>query len=105
MGGVGGFGVFFFQAEDGIRGDLVTGVQTCALPICKAIVNTYGSISATYIKFMNDLRGKLDTWLAGDGSAYASRNIQLVMLGYHPGFQDAPTLNVGDNDYTKLKDG
>src|SRR5207244_10593582 len=23
-----------FQAEDGIRGDLVTGVQTCALPIC-----------------------------------------------------------------------
>src|SRR5947208_13753861 len=25
--------IFFFQAEDGIRGDLVTGVQTCALPI------------------------------------------------------------------------
>src|SRR5258708_38146566 len=24
---------FFFQAEDGIRDDLVTGVQTCALPI------------------------------------------------------------------------
>src|SRR5258708_31149926 len=27
------FFVFFFQAEDGIRDDLVTGVQTCALPI------------------------------------------------------------------------
>src|SRR5947208_3774612 len=27
---------FFFQAEDGIRDDLVTGVQTCALPICGA---------------------------------------------------------------------
>ena len=27
-------GVFFFQAEDGIRDRLVTGVQTCALPIC-----------------------------------------------------------------------
>src|SRR5258708_16450094 len=26
-------GCFFFQAEDGIRDDLVTGVQTCALPI------------------------------------------------------------------------
>src|SRR5229473_1636904 len=25
---------FFFQAEDGIRYKLVTGVQTCALPIC-----------------------------------------------------------------------
>src|SRR5258708_12801032 len=27
------FWSFFFQAEDGIRDDLVTGVQTCALPI------------------------------------------------------------------------
>src|SRR3989441_8636653 len=27
-------GFFFFQAEDGIRDKLVTGVQTCALPIC-----------------------------------------------------------------------
>src|SRR5438445_5242069 len=26
--------VFFFQAEDGIRDIGVTGVQTCALPIC-----------------------------------------------------------------------
>src|SRR5205823_11551517 len=26
-------GLFFFQAEDGIRAKLVTGVQTCALPI------------------------------------------------------------------------
>src|SRR3989339_1399416 len=26
-------GIFFFQAEDGIRDLIVTGVQTCALPI------------------------------------------------------------------------
>src|SRR5256886_7519578 len=26
--------IFFFQAEDGIRDLTVTGVQTCALPIC-----------------------------------------------------------------------
>src|SRR3712207_8945260 len=26
--------IFFFQAEDGIRDIGVTGVQTCALPIC-----------------------------------------------------------------------
>src|SRR6266566_4538444 len=30
------FLVFFFQAEDGIRDYKVTGVQTCALPICGA---------------------------------------------------------------------
>ena len=35
--GVGGV-CFFFQAEDGIRDRLVTGVQTCALPI-----SVYGS--------------------------------------------------------------
>src|SRR5690348_17388486 len=28
---------FFFQAEDGIRDGRVTGVQTCALPICSRI--------------------------------------------------------------------
>ena len=27
---------FFFQAEDGIRDHCVTGVQTCALPICSS---------------------------------------------------------------------
>jgi len=28
---------FFFQAEDGIRDVAVTGVQTCALPICSSV--------------------------------------------------------------------
>src|SRR6478609_4444379 len=28
---------FFFQAEDGIRDKLVTGVQTCALPIVRRL--------------------------------------------------------------------
>ena len=27
--------IFFFQAENGIRDVAVTGVQTCALPICE----------------------------------------------------------------------
>src|SRR2546425_4873895 len=34
---------FFFQAEDGIRDKLVTGVQTCALPIC---VNAASALAA-----------------------------------------------------------
>src|SRR5205807_7590255 len=33
--------IFFFQAEDGIRDYKVTGVQTCALPICSS--NSSGS--------------------------------------------------------------
>src|SRR5438034_6278136 len=31
-------GLFFFQAEDGIRDHCVTGVQTCALPIYSAAI-------------------------------------------------------------------
>src|SRR5256885_8253024 len=30
---------FFFQAEDGIRDYKVTGVQTCALPICQELAD------------------------------------------------------------------
>src|SRR5205823_9809782 len=35
-----------FQAEDGIRDKLVTGVQTCALPICVAVFDL-GSLTVT----------------------------------------------------------
>src|SRR5258708_27663931 len=34
---------FFFQAEDGIRDDLVTGVQTCALPIYAPSLEDYAA--------------------------------------------------------------
>src|SRR5205823_6686576 len=38
---------FFFQAEDGIRDKLVTGVQTCALPICFQPWAQPGAITTT----------------------------------------------------------
>src|SRR5438552_16729232 len=38
-------GCCFFQAEDGIRDDLVTGVQTCALPISP--INLQGPMDST----------------------------------------------------------
>ena len=52
MGGVvwwwgGGVVVLFLQAEDGIRGYDVTGVQTCALPIwpeAKGMISLGGSL-------------------------------------------------------------
>src|SRR5258708_22580745 len=34
---------FFLQAEDGIRADLVTGVQTCALPISRSPAGKAGA--------------------------------------------------------------
>src|SRR5690606_40410523 len=44
---------FFFQAEDGIRDFHVTGVQTCALPICR-----------TDFAFWGHLAGLLAFWVA-----------------------------------------
>src|SRR5439155_12206421 len=38
---------FFFQAEDGIRDGHVTGVQTCALPICTGHVTELMSFQGT----------------------------------------------------------
>ena len=45
---------FFFQAEDGIRDDLVTGVQTCALPI-SLHTNLSSDLNETWFKINNSL--------------------------------------------------
>src|SRR5688572_33097710 len=42
---------FFFQAEDGIRDLTVTGVQTCALPISRILLNS-SSRSWAHRKFL-----------------------------------------------------
>src|SRR5205823_14129831 len=44
---------FFFQAEDGIRDKLVTGVQTCALPISSSTTRRSRS---TLMRSLNDWR-------------------------------------------------
>src|SRR5258708_34555505 len=50
---------FFFQAEDGIRDDLVTGVQTCALPIYAKRIEIAGD-------------GRIESRAAGHQVAHAS---------------------------------
>ena len=44
--------MFFFQAEDGIRDDLVTGVQTCALPILTLLVDVEVTKDIDAVKFI-----------------------------------------------------
>src|SRR5256885_5738881 len=44
---------FFFQAEDGIRDYKVTGVQTCALPICRRMKTVLWLVAvATILTFV-----------------------------------------------------
>src|SRR6185437_9601439 len=50
---------FFFQAEDGIRDKLVTGVQTCALPISDEA---------------NRLTLQREAWLDFDGTGWFARD-------------------------------
>src|SRR4030066_1897212 len=60
--------VFFFQAEDGIRDSSVTGVQTCALPICyfcrlpntKTRARTNSSIPARSEEHTSELQSHLN---------------------------------------------
>src|SRR5439155_12984980 len=49
--------LFFFQAEDGIRDGHVTGVQTCALPICTRAARASGGPRAGPIPIVADQRG------------------------------------------------
>src|SRR3989454_10185123 len=53
---------FFFQAEDGIRDYKVTGVQTCALPICAERQRTLeqlveGSLDVASLAALREVRG------------------------------------------------
>src|SRR2546430_6622529 len=51
----------FFQAEDGIRDLTVTGVQTCALPICAVLVALDGFL-APYKVVRYDIDRDLQGW-------------------------------------------
>src|SRR5205823_11427571 len=61
--------IFFFQAEDGIRDKLVTGVQTCALPIYQfapaQVTSFTGPIAAV------DGGGEITLILKTDGTVWA----------------------------------
>src|SRR5207248_5075052 len=64
--------VFFFQAEDGIRDRTVTGVQTCALPICVRsvfrLVSRFGDyeIDSSAVAAASDRLRIRVTWAARD---------------------------------------
>src|SRR5439155_7340325 len=58
------FFFFFFQAEDGIRDGHVTGVQTCALPIC---------FTATALVLLTGVRRGTGRCVAGRSSTEIGR--------------------------------
>ena len=86
---------FFFQAEDGIRGDDVTGVQTCALPIYAQVfrgvcewmgmelvdlVGGDGRVSPA----LDSVMGRVELWVDG-----------LLGTGFRPPLGDVAVLLLG----------
>src|SRR5256886_1928690 len=61
---------FFFQAEDGIRDLTVTGVQTCALPICHVLAELEPTVAG-------EVREPIGSRRESDGS----RNVRRVPAG------------------------
>src|SRR5205823_11826128 len=53
------FYFFFFQAEDGIRDKLVTGVQTCALPISPLRSDERSNSMSSNEDLINDVNDEL----------------------------------------------
>src|SRR5205823_10056925 len=75
----------FFQAEDGIRDKLVTGVQTCALPI---LFKPHGIVLEEARKVADDL-GLPYWWLNEQASVYISgkEDISRRRVFDHPGLR------------------
>src|SRR5438445_8007561 len=63
-------GVFFFQAEDGIRDIGVTGVQTCALPISTTSRGVFSARRArAFARATSPSRSRQPRWISSVASA------------------------------------
>src|SRR5258708_38378527 len=76
---------FFFQAEDGIRDDLVTGVQTCALPI---------SEKAAYFKTVESQRTKWEKGILGRLEDYFKDEHKTIAAAISRGSEEDAASNV-----------
>src|SRR5207244_9806675 len=79
----GGSPPLFFQAEDGIRDDLVTGVQTCALPILGTSIITISNGSPPLMVMMEvpmsaRMSSRFFTSPIGTGGEKSSNSLQYV---------------------------
>src|SRR6266508_5439742 len=83
------FCLFFFQAEDGIRDGHVTGVQTCALPICFTLAIEVGDDPdvrewAAYMMLVARALERI-----GDNAVDVGEQVAFVVTGLFREFSDA----------------
>src|SRR2546428_6573093 len=91
------FFIFFFQAEDGIRDLIVTGVQTCALPISDNVLGAYRVQTFQ----TTDTSGTID-WVQRGGTltitlgTFGTTTGHLFLPGAAAGGGDVDQLLIGD---------
>src|SRR5260370_7259775 len=68
---------FFFQAEDGIRDSSVTGVQTCALPICSWPGATAQQVEQFVTRPIEDAVAENKTIHPGTAADYGIRSVSI----------------------------
>src|SRR5207253_5279757 len=74
---------FFFQAEDGIRDGHVTGVQTCALPIC-----SHSKPNMVFVKHYSCLECEPWTYLTILDFSHTSKAFQFTYAPDHKEYGD-----------------
>src|SRR5256885_16612681 len=73
---------FFFQAEDGIRDYKVTGVQTCALPICRTGIARSNNVDVASGNDRDGIRqGDIADKIIDDAVFFGRRFRRLVAIG------------------------
>src|SRR5256884_5261792 len=89
-------GVFFFQAEDGIRDVAVTGVQTCALPIF-LVTGEHGTGKEVVARTLHALSGRATKPMVTVNAGGLSEGVfESELFGHVKGaFTDARADRVG----------
>src|SRR5690625_397633 len=73
---------FFLQAEDGIRAGHVTGVQTCALPICRGAVSGSTAGRSFFCRGLFTRRVICGLWVWGFGNRVPQNFVPVAAFGF-----------------------
>src|SRR5256885_13096657 len=84
---------FFFQAEDGIRDYKVTGVQTCALPICGKEQVKEGCRDVRGTRWLEDLKQDVRYAIRGLVRRPGFTTVALLTLALGSGDRKSTRLN------------
>lgn len=64
---------------------------TCTCQACSSVIANYGSISATAIKFLDDVASQVESWMAQSENAAYKRDLQYMFFAYNT-FLKTPTV-------------